>query len=553
MSEEHPAKRQRVEPKGVSVLRLAFEYLLKLPTATTSNILVAYPPFREEHPVRTHIDDVNSENVDFFQTLKGCSLVKICGGAAFNGNLPLIKKFIGQPRITTELYDSISHGAIAADNIEILAYVGSLSSPTPGRNYALLAAKYGAVKVLNIFANEDVLSCHTVHARTLDWAIERNGGVVKDEWKSKNFNFWSRAARNSVTAMERAYSLGFYCPLDLIYKLAFATNSRGVMQWAYEHGAQFTETMPALIDDYYEDDTVALFNKHFSARYDRIKSKKWKYRNRQVTLLRGDYYNLLNAGVLEECGNPEFQFEKDDIWCHLEFSNLTRSKMAFLLEKGFPQECVPTLFCVALQSAPFDVCKFLYETFPERCELAWPDDLNLPKCETNERWDWLQELSPLTREVALEFAKTAIQVGELDSLEWVLEHVHKEDLQECMETAIDYMSEREWDISEVAKIYPKFPKLPDDFKLAPDGVKTKETIQFLVQYKIPIPAGFQPFWPDDFDFLNENLEYFGWSPLLPRMLMQNWSEENLRRYLHDESRLQQLGDEDSDAGSNFAE
>ena len=550
MSDEHPPKRRKIESKGLAVLCACLPVLARDPAFTTSNVLLAYPPLKaelqvEEEPVVfTNARDVTMDNLEFFKTLKGWSIAKLCAGAAFNGDLRVLKEFFCRNLITQQLYEAIAHSAVAADNLAILAYIGSFTT-TRWQSYTETAAKHGAVKVLEIFAisPEWTLLSKVLHPKTIDWAFEQNvDAVMLEGWRAENFSLWLRAAKHSSAALERVHSLGAYCPLDKIYLFGLSRRRTDIMQWAYDRGDTLQDRLPAVLPANNQE-VLTLLARHFGVTYSRTSASGWNRRIEPPTLSRKDYFTLFNDKDFTECGKPDFEFEEDDIWMYIDRDNLDEDKIVFLLSQGFPEEHVRIFFRIALERSPLSLCKFLYNTFPALCKLEWPSDLVLNESETNERWDWLNSLDPITSETAFDFANTAIQVGESKTLEWVLNYVDKEKLPELMEQAVDYSCEREWDISDIAKIYAKYPHFPADFKLTRGGVRTKENISFLVDNKIPFPPGFQPLWPDDPDFLETHLHYFGWSEHLPYILAVHWSEENLRRYWEVEGRLS--GNEDS--------
>jgi len=556
MSEESPAKRQKVEPQGLLVLRLTLDFLVEQRNATTSNLIAAYPRFLSEkykvatdigdvtidrYKVVTNTRDVNSTNFDFFLSLKNADRYELCKAAACNGDLGLLKKRLRSPYITWNLYDAIASAATRIDNLEMFAFISTFITEKElcGRsNYIRLASRYGSVRILNALADPtEAILIASVHERTLEWIVESCPDL---DW-SKHRGLTS--LHQPEATLKRAEELGVQLDYADIYRRAFYENQRSIMEWA--HG-QFHN--PELLDrlsykEAAEEKTMRLAEFHLNLPpHRRIYSKTGAVVGwipyEIAPLDKEEYFYLLKCDAFAELKTRgrSFEFKPGDVYYIHEAMNCER--LEYLFSDGFPAAYAKAAFRAALSSFSLDVCKWIYAKFPQFCKLVWPKKIILDDCEGSERWDWFSELCPLTERTTYGFAKVALSSQNAAAVDWALARVSDKYLPKCMLHAVASCYEDWSDISFVAKVYARYPFLPPGFPIHPEAVTTRENIEFLIKNKIPLSPGFQPHWPDDFEFFSANIGYFGWTEGVRRILMARWKEKSFRKYLDKEPDFQ---------------
>lgn len=548
---EQPSKKQKRcdnDERTILALSCFLDWQTARPRQTTLNVMACCRDLFKPKKWKgiTNKSEISVNNLRWYLFLEpNCyAFVQI---AAKKGDWALLKHCLNHARIAMNTFTLIMDTAIEQDNKELFAWTllyrnGGLMVAQP--RYFAHAIATGAVKILDFLQSPMLIQAvatgelYSVHINSYKWFEENYENVAALIRKRYSF-FRAIISKGDLPFLEYLHSKKMIDTkrnnIQRLYTEAMERRQPRIMQWMFDnfkHLKRFPDSsMPAM-----DLPTLETFIEQYGIDWDRAVRLLWGVYSEEVCVFIAQQSGLVSRIMFIQLFKSNHfdlikRSEVQELPPILDILNsMTVEKIEFLIQINYPE--LKTLFGGLLQTSnSLAVCKYLYETHPHLCTVAWPSWIYKQK--SVDKWEWLNSLLPVDKD---NFLSVCIAANCYLSFEWVLDRLNLTKstfvnvLRDAMSKSISCT------LVLAVKYTDFFEQYISQYGTPPyltsyGAIHKRKLIK--IYYLIQNISVWKIYWPDDFKFFIEHECCVKWNEKNARKTLKyaekNWTEVNFQK------------------------
>ena len=557
----HPPKRRKIEYDCEPGLQIVLNWMEDQLTFTTINLLLCCKALRGEREVRTNRYDVCLSNLEFFEWI-GEDRYTLCAYAAGNGDLKFLNTIIKSTDISMSLYYQIRNVCLSRDQVLGIEWVSTKFHSDDTDTLMCSATVRDALNIIKRFATDENMK-HTTPStlRVFEWVSANLPNVVK-LWEERITKYMPPLYAVEISLLDHLLKLEWNIDFKNMYRRAHY--SPKILKWIYKNtNVELQFDFQPLVRCHYGSGVFRSICDYHGVDFTSYRLVYTEPSSSTGLWLKTEIKTLHSDEFVKLCCDtkliPELTTIQPDgsLWDVRKYTFMALFQEDSCLEsvKYICSRCefkgsIDALFTSAIKYGSLEVCKYLHEYRDKDwwdIRSVWtlvrdpliPCENTEAKC--HEKLDWLNSISPLPLgAVPLLLALQCICKVYRFSFSWILPLLAKEDYKTCSDYLFSTLMPNTHTVSLLLVLYEKYSVIPEGFVFESTSLHTEREIQFVVDNKLAVPEGFQPTWPNNFQFFKTNLPYFGWDTKIVKDLMHNWSESNFQLYLTEEEELRKV-------------